>query len=213
MIARGIMMTAALCFALSSGISTDASAQTNAASLLQESYDKEAVGNYQESLTAMVRLPAPERDGYVAQFRRGWLLYKLARNAEAVDAYTKAIALEPKSVEARVGALLPLLALRRWNDAEAMSREVLKTDPSNYYANLRLAFSVYNLGRYADSEELYRKLSEQYPSDVDVRCGLGWALLKLGKGGEAAKIFARVLEISPRNALARDGLMATGLGG
>ena len=45
----------------------------------QRSYDAEAAGKAQDALTALDSLPAPQRDGYVAQLRRGWLLYKLGK--------------------------------------------------------------------------------------------------------------------------------------
>jgi tetratricopeptide (TPR) repeat protein len=176
----------------------------------QRSYDAEAAGKPQDALTALDSLPAPQHDGYVAQLRRGWLLYKLGKHAEAADAYAKAVALEPRSVEARVGALLPAMALRRWADVEAGAREAVKLDPANYLANLRMAFAVYNLGRYPEAAGIYRKLLDAYPSDVEVRSGLGWSLLKAGKGVEAAGEFRAVLDVAPRNTLAADGLKALG---
>jgi tetratricopeptide (TPR) repeat protein len=185
-------------------------ADGGAADQFQRSYDAEAVGKTQDALTAIDALPAPQHDGYVAQLRRGWLLYKLGKHAEAVDAYGKAIALEPKSVEARVGALLPAMALRRWADVESGAKEALKLDPGNYLANLRMAFAVYSLGRYPDAATLYRKLAEGYPSDVEVRSGLGWSLLKAGKGAEAAGEFRAVLDVAPRNTLAAEGMKALG---
>jgi tetratricopeptide (TPR) repeat protein len=146
----------------------------------------------------------------VAQLRRGWLFYKLGKHAEAVDAYGRAVALEPRSVEARVGALLPAMALRRWADVEAGAREVQKIDPANYLAGLRMAFAVYSLGRYPEAAVLYRKLLDAYPSDVEVRSGLGWSLLKAGKGAEAAGEFRAVLDIAPKNTLAAEGMKALG---
>jgi tetratricopeptide (TPR) repeat protein len=193
--------------ALGSGI---ALADGGAGDQFQRSYDAEAVGKPQDALTALDSLPAPQHDGYVAQLRRGWLLYKLGKFAEASDAYAKAVALEPRSVEARVGALLPAMALRRWADVEAGAREAVKLDPGNYLANLRMAFAVYNLGRYPEAVTLYRKLLEGYPSDVEVRSGLGWSLLKAGKGVEAAAEFRAVLDVAPRNTLAAEGLKALG---
>lgn len=180
------------------------------ADLFQKSYDSEAVGKAQDALYALDRLPAGKRDGYVGQLRRGWLLYKLGKHAEAIDAYNRAVAQEPSAVEARVGALLPQMAIRRWADAEANARAALRIDPGNYLANLRLAFTVYSLGRYAESEPLYRKLLAMYPSDPEVRAGVGWSLLKLGKAAEAAKEFREVLQFAPRNALAIEGLKAAG---
>jgi tetratricopeptide (TPR) repeat protein len=187
-----------------------AQADGGAADKYQQSYDSEAVGKTADALSAMDTLPAPQRDGYVAQLRRGWLLYKLGKSSEAIDAYARAIALEPRSVEARVGVLLPAMALRRWPDVEAGAREALKLDAGNYLANLRLAFAVYNQARYAEAAGIYGRLAEAYPSDVDVRAGLGWSLFKMGKGSEAAAELRAVLEIAPRNALAADGLKALG---
>ncbi|MFT3767455.1 MAG: tetratricopeptide repeat protein [Minicystis sp.] len=187
-----------------------AGADGGAADQFQRSYDSEAVGKVQDAVAALDSLPAPQRDGYVAQLRRGWLLYKLGKHAESIDAYAKAIAAEPRSIEARVGVLLPAMALRRWVDVENGAREVVKMDPGNYLANLRMAFAQYNLGRYPDSATTYRRLAESYPSDVEVRAGLGWALLKSGKAAEAASEFRTVLEVAPKNALALDGLKAAG---
>src|SRR5262249_50652002 len=129
---------------------------------------------------------------------------------EAIVAYGKAVALEPGSVEARVGALAPAIALRRWADVESGAREVIKIDPGNYLAGLRLAYPVYNLGRYPEAEGLYRRLRGAYPSDVDVRDGLAWSLIKQGKGVEAVKELRAVLDIAPKNALALEGMRAIG---
>jgi tetratricopeptide (TPR) repeat protein len=187
-----------------------AEADGGAADQFQRSYDSEAAGKTADALAALEALPAPQHDGYVAQLRRGWLLYKLGKHAEAIDAYARASALEPRSVEARVGVLLPAMALRRWADVESGAREVLRLDPGNYLASLRLAFAVYNLGRYPESALIYKRLVEGYPSDVEVRSGLGWSLLKSGKAAEAAAEFRAVLEIAPKNALAGEGLKAAG---
>ena len=162
----------------------------------------------EEALACLDKLSESKRAGYVALLRRGWLLYRLGRNAQAIESYEKAAALDPKAIEARLGLLLPLLAERRWPGAEKIAREVLKADPANYTATLKLAFVHYNLGHYGESGTLYRKLADTYPSDVEVRSGLGWALLKLGRKADAASTFREVLEIAPKNTLALQGLAA-----
>ena len=204
---------ALISLSLGACVAAEAMAEGGAADQFQRSYDSEARGSTAEALAALDALPSPQHDGYVAQLRRGWLLYKLGKHTEAIDCYGKAVAIEPRSVEARVGALLPAMALRRWIDVEAGAREVLKLDPGNYLANLRLAFAVYNQGRYGESADLYRRLSEAYPSDVDVRSGLGWALLKAGKQDEAATELRAVLDVAPRHVLATEGMKALGRGG
>jgi len=202
----GIALLAA---ALGCGV-VQATADGGAGDAFQRSYDSEAVGKVPDALAALEALPAPQREGYVAQLRRGWLLYKLGKHAESIEAYGKAIGAEPRSIEARVGVLLPAMALRRWADVETGAREVTRLDPGNYLANLRMAFAQYNLGRYAESAATYKRLAEAYPSDVEVRAGLGWAWLKAGKAAEAAGEFRAVLDVAPRNALAGDGLKAAG---
>ena len=185
-----------------------AAAPTGDPAVFQESYDYEAIGRMEEALAALDRLSGAKRGGYVAVLRRAWLLHKLGRNPQSIDAYQKAVALDAKAIEARLGLLLPLMAERRWPEAEKVAREVLKADPGNYLATLRLAFVQYNQKRYAESRTLYRKLAEIYPSDVEVRAGLGWAWLKLGKMAEAASTFREVLEFAPKNALALQVLAA-----
>jgi tetratricopeptide (TPR) repeat protein len=182
--------------------------RTGDPAVFQESYDFEAIGRLEESLTALDRLSEAKRGTYVAVLRRAWLLYKLGRNPQSIEVYEKASGLEPKAVEARLGLLLPLMAEQHWPEAEKTAREILKVDNSNYLATLRLAFVQYNLKRYAESKTLYKKLAELYPGDVEVRAGLGWAWLKLGKKSEAAATFREVLELAPKNALSLQGLAA-----
>ena len=200
---RFLMMVGALTFCASV-----AQADGNA-EIIQRSYDSEATGRLADSLSVLDQLP-PGRSAYVVTLRRAWLLYRLGRFAESVEVYGRAIALAPGAVEPRLGALLPQLALRRWNDVENQARAILKIEPGNYLAQLRLGFACYNLQRFSEAATLYRRLADLYPGDVEVRGGFGWALLKLGKYPEAATEFRSILEVAPRNELARDGLKAAG---
>ena len=174
-----IVLLTLVCFPLLHCLSTPAAAasRTGDPTHFQESYDFEAIGRMEEALASLDKLSEAKRGGYVAMLRRGWLLYRLGRNVQAIEVYEKAAALDPKAIEARLGLLLPLMAERRWPGAEKTAREVLKADPANYTATLRLAFVQYNQGRYSESGTLYQKLADAYPSDVEVLAGLGWALL------------------------------------
>jgi tetratricopeptide (TPR) repeat protein len=176
------------------------------ASLFQASYDDEAVARNDAALAALDRLPADQQGSYLVHLRRGWLLAKLGRSADAIAEYGKATLVEPTSVEARLGALPLLAAMRRWSDVETTSREVLERDPASYTATLRLAFALYSLGRFAEAEVVYRRLLVLYPGDVEVKAGVGWSLQKQGKTVEARRVFSAVLDVAPKNALALDGM-------
>ena len=181
---------------------------TDASAAFQKSYDDEASGNNDAALADLGAISVTGNALYVAELRRGWLLYKLGKHAESVSAYGRASAIEPAAIEPRVGALPPLSAQRRWTDVESMAREVLRKDPGNYTASIRLAFALYSQARWSDAEAAYRALLAMYPSDVEVRAGLGWSLLKGGKPKEAQQAFAEVLAVAPRNALALEGAAA-----
>lgn len=178
-------------------------------SFFQDSYDQEAAGHNQEALAALDKLSSEKNGSYIVLLRKGWLHYRLGKNAPAIEAYNKAITLAPKAVEPHLGILLPLMAEKQWQVAEKHARDVLKIAPGNYLATLRLAFSLYSQNKFAESQGLYQKLVEAYPSDTEARSGLGWALLKLGKTKDATAVFKALLDFAPKNTLAQEGLAAT----
>ncbi|HVY37141.1 MAG TPA: tetratricopeptide repeat protein [Polyangia bacterium] len=176
------------------------------ARVYQKSYDDEAAGHLAQALAALGALGAAEQASYLAHLRRGWLLYRIGRYAESVAAYRQALAVERDSVEARVGCLMPQMALRDWAAVEQGARGVLERDPGSYLAGLRLAFAVYSAGRFAEAEGLYRRVVARYPSDADARAGLGWSLLRQGKRGEAREQFLQAARTAPRSSLVLEGL-------
>jgi tetratricopeptide (TPR) repeat protein len=180
----------------------------DAARVFERSYSHEAAGRFDEALRDLADLAAPERETYLARLRRGWLLYLVGRHADSLAAYRQTIAAAPDSVEARVGLLLPLIALRQWADAERGARAALELDPANYLAGLRLAFAVYNQGRYKEAEGLYRRVLARYPSDAVARSGLGWSLIKQGRRSEAWRELRDASLASPRLPAVVDGLEA-----
>jgi len=180
-------------------------AQGDGADLYRQSYAAEARGDYQLAHDVLTRL-GPAGGTYVAQLRKGWLHYLAGRHAPAAEAYLKAIALLPGAVEPRLGAMLPLMALRRWQDAQRIGEEALALAPNDFTALSRLAWIHYNQGRYAEAEPLYRRALAAYPASADVRTGHGWTLLKLGRFKEAREAFEAVLAYAPDQPNAHLGL-------
>lgn len=176
--------------------------------LYQLSYDKEAAGLHLAALEAIECLPGPARSSYIAELRRGWLLYQLGRHTDASAAYARATALAPAAVESRLGRMLPLIADRRYAAAIAQGQEILELDPRNYLASLRLAYIHYLQGDHVAAVAGYGALLAIYPGDIEVKAGLGWALLKLGRRDEAVAQFREVLMVAPRHAAASEGFLA-----
>jgi len=169
------------------------------------SYAAEARGDQAAALSALDRAGA-NGAAYVVALRRGWLLYLAGRHPEAAEAYQQAAGLEPGAVEPRVGAMLPLMALRRWKDAERAGEEALALAPGDFTAASRLAWVQFNQAQWQKAEQLYRRALSGWPASAEVRSGLAWSLLKQGRNKEARAEFEKVLGFAPDLASAREGL-------
>ena len=180
----------------------------NATELFQQSFTLESAGSYAAALDRMDQLQADGDDTYLTHLRRGWLLYLNGRYADAVEAYSAAVARERGSIEARTGMTLPLMALKRWTDAEHTCDEILGIAPGNYLGQSRRAWVLFSAGRFADSEAAYAAVLQQYPADNDMRAGLGWSLLRQGKKAEARAAFEEVLHSVPGHVTAGQGIAA-----
>lgn len=180
-------------------------------SRFQASYDAEAKGRYADALGELDRIAGDARDGYIWHLRRGWLQYLAGQFGPSIESYRGALGVAPRAIEPQLGMLLPMLAARRFADAEKVAVAVLAADPHNSTALSKLAWARYSLGRYADAADSYRKVLLDYPSDVDMRAGLGWSLLKLGKASEAAAEFRAVLLVAPKHSSAKTGLDTLGM--
>lgn len=174
----------------------------------RRSYALEAQGDYRGSISTLETLPAEAQRTYLYALRRGWLLYQAGRYDDSVTAYRQAAEISRNAIEPRVGALLPLLALRRWQDAETLAREVLRMDADNYLASRRLALALYNLGRFDAARTVYQGVLAHYPGDLEMLSGVGWCDLRRGHRDEAAASFRAVLAVSPDDATAAAGLAA-----
>jgi len=185
-------------------------AADDTADAYRASNDLEDAGRYREALQALEDVAPANRGAYVYHLRKGWLTYLAGDYRNSVESYERAISLEPRAVEPRLGLMLPQMALHLWQDTEQTAADALALDPKNYLAGSRRAWALYNLGRYDDAEVAYRRVLELYPGDMDMRSGLAWCLLKQNLGVDAAAQFRIVLQVDPTHATAQEGLAASG---
>lgn len=180
-------------------------AQTPDSDAIRQSYRFEKDGKYQQALKAMAGMSEVQAS-YFLVLRRGWLLYLSGQYEDSARAYAKAVRQEPKAIEPILGQMLPVMALRRWKDAAALGRKVLKTAPNNYLANSRVAWCDYNLGRFTDAKARYQAVLALFPGDFEMRSGYAWSLLKLGEKKAAFRQFQAALAMAPDYGSAQTGL-------
>ena len=182
----------------------DVDAKLEAAFAKSIQYEKQL--NYDEAKKPLQSLTAAQQQTYFVQVRLGWLAYKNGQYPEARESYEAAVRLSPKSTEAKLGLVLPVLAQGRWAEAEGLAKQVLQADPNNYFANLRLAYALRMQSKFTQAEEIDNRLVEAYPTDVSVLLELGLTKVGLNQKEAAAKVFQKVLLLDPENAIANQQL-------
>jgi tetratricopeptide (TPR) repeat protein len=145
-------------------------------------------------------------NSYDINLRLGWLNYKNAAYTESVKYYKIAVSLKPKSIEARLGYVLPLSALGNNDSVKVQYEKILLLDPMNSKANYWMGYIYYYKADYKTAQSYLEKVSVLYPFDYDITLLLAWTYLKLEKNTEAKDLFKRALRIEPSDTSAPEGL-------
>lgn len=146
---------------------------------------------------------------------KGKLLYRNDQDTEAVDAFQKAISLDPTLSEAHFRLGLTYEALNKADEAEAEFKKAVESY-KKYFANdenNKDAEAHYNLGQtyaglhqYSDAIREFKQATKIRSDDADIYYDLGMAHTKLAQYSEAANAFSKSLEIDPENYRAQDAL-------
>lgn len=143
---------------------------------------------------------------YPSELRLAWLCYTNGNYSNSVIHYQTAIQAAPESLDARLGCLLPMLALQRFAEAESSAKQVLKRYPANYYANLRLAYALRMQGKYEQAELVLNRALALRPTDVSLLLELALVKLARKQNATAKGLFLDVLTLAPDNAVALEQL-------
>ena len=161
-----------------------------------ESYRLENVYQYDAALNA---LNGVSSDNELVLLRRAWLYYLKGSNSKSIDYYNKAINKNSKSLDARLGIILPLMAQQRWREAESNAKKVLEVAPWNFHAHIRLMVTEEALKQWSQLEKHARSVYERYPSNPDALVFMARAYRKQGNDKAAAQAYEKVLELVPDN--------------
>ena len=180
-----------------------ASAQVRPSKVFENSYAKEAAGDYQGAINYLVGLNGFD---YHKSLRLGWLYY-LSKNFDiSIYYYQQAVKLRPKAVEALLGLCNPLEALSKIDQLEATYKKILAIDPMNSKINYALGNIYYYQKNFILAEKHFDLVIDLYPFDYYSNLMAGWTKYFLDKKNEAKILFNTVLIISPSNKSAKEGL-------
>jgi len=172
----------------------------------EESFSSEAAAKYDASLNSVLKILRVDQKNYLATLRAGWLSYLRGDLTSGEKYYRRAIDLAPGAVEPRLGLLLPLIAGKKWAEAESVAHAALKMDGKNYTAMSKMGYILFQQEKYEEARAMYQRVLDNYPSDVEMRLGLGWTFQRLGRREEARRHFLEVLEVYRTNQSALQGM-------
>jgi tetratricopeptide (TPR) repeat protein len=104
---------------------------------------------------------------------------------EAIACYKKAIALDPKKVEAHSNLGLALARKGQVDEAIACFRQAIDLDPRYASAHYNLGLALWEKGKLDEAIACYRKAIALEPKNAEAHCNLGHTLRRLGRFAEA----------------------------
>jgi tetratricopeptide (TPR) repeat protein len=193
------LFTFAFCLGLHAAAPTDAEIRDG----YHKSYRYEKAQNYPDAIKALAPIVAAYPQGYTVNLRLGWLNYLNGGFATARAHYQAAIKTAPDSLEAKLGHTLPLLAQEKWEEVESLTKQILRVDPANYTANLRLAFVSRLQKKFEAAEAILNGMLALYPTDISLLTELGFIKLAKDNKAEAKRLFNDVVTLDPENVTAK----------
>lgn len=178
-------------------ISLIATAPLHANENWAKSYEYETSGKLADAINALEGLPAQEKAEEFYWLRRGWLFYSMANYNEALASYKKAIDISPQSLDALLGAMLPLMAQQRWKEAANYGEQTVKIAPLQYYAHTRLMACEEALMQWQALFDRATRLAKHYPADATIWVYVARAASVLGKKNAAIDAYQKVLQRVP----------------
>jgi tetratricopeptide (TPR) repeat protein len=154
-------------------------------------------GKLDEAQTLLQRLTTRFPRSTLVWLNLGNVLRDQRRHPAALEAYGKALELDPSMVEARNSVGRALHSLLRFADAEREYRACIAAAPDDLVSRFNLASVTMDMGRYAEAEAVSRELLSRAPDVPAAHRLLGTALAQQARLLEALTCYERAARIAP----------------
>ncbi len=162
--------------------------------------------NYKKAIETLMKNYESYKGDYLYNLRLGWLYYLNAGYDNSIKYYKAAGNLKPSSVEFMLGITLPLAAKENWDEVKKQYENILKLDPKNYTANLRLGQIYLTRQDYQSAKKYLEAVHNLYPGEYEPNLSLGWTFYYLGNKTKAKELLTNALMLSQDDKLAKEGL-------
>ncbi|MBP8984479.1 MAG: tetratricopeptide repeat protein [Syntrophobacterales bacterium] len=135
-------------------------------------------------------------------FQRGTSLWESEKYDGAIEAFTKAIELNPKYAKAYRNRGITYASLGNYRQAIKELDKAIELDPKNALAYVSRGLTYASLGNYKRAIEDYDRAIELDPKAVVAYVSRGIAYAKLGNYRQAIEDYDRAIELDPKAAVA-----------
>jgi tetratricopeptide (TPR) repeat protein len=201
-----ILFIAAAVFMIYFGTKALTAPQDEKITAFNASLNEEDKGNYNEAINKLMKIYDKNKDNYLINLRLGWLNYQKGSQDLSKKYYRTAVSLtKERSIEPYLGLTLPLAALEEWDEVRNTYTKILKIDPNNYSANLRLGQIYLQNTDYNNARNYLEKAFTAFGSEFEVNLSLGWTYYYLGNRVKAKEHLTTALMLNPKDSLAEQG--------
>lgn len=143
-------------------------------------------------------------NGTTAQewLEKGIALGRLGKHEEALDAFSKAIEIDPQFASAWNDKGVTFGRLGRHEEGLDVFSKAIEINPQYAGAWYNKGVALYELGRHQEALDAYNKAIEIDPQYADAWYNKGVALCDVGRYKEALDAFSKAIEIDPQDASA-----------
>ncbi|MDQ6954835.1 MAG: hypothetical protein Q9M20_05270 [Mariprofundaceae bacterium] len=157
------------------------------------SYTLEANGEYEKAAAVIQPYLDSGELSEFATLRYAWLNYLQGNFNDAVRSYKQAMAQNKRSIDAKLGITLPLMAQQRWRESMRYLKQTLAEAPLNYTAHTRLMVCEEGLRQWETLEKHASTVSAYYPTDATALVYLARSYAWQGKDLLAKSVYRKVL--------------------
>lgn len=172
-----------------------------------QSYSLDSSKQYEQA-AAVLKTVYSDSD-YEINLRLGWLYYEAGKNTDAIAYYQKAIAIQPNSIEAKLGIVYPLSVIPNWDEVLNQYLNILKIDSRQPLVNYRVSLMYYNSKNYTEAKKYLDTYLQIYPFDYDALVLSGWNSIAMNNKADAKIYFQKALLNHPNDTSAKQGLDLT----
>jgi tetratricopeptide (TPR) repeat protein len=132
----------------------------------------------------------------------GLAYYESGKYKDAIDAYKRAIKVDPDYTYAHLNLGVAYLKSHMQKNAVQALKRLTRIDPDDAKGHYNLGVAYYESGKYKDAIEAFKQAIRINPDFVDAHYNLGKAYGRAGKYKDAIDAYKQAIKIDPDNTYA-----------